>query len=80
MMMAEKEGLRERGGEGEKGGDISVWPREGWGIPACLLASRWQRADAASSTDFRHHSVGALRAIRRSCLLVAAVRAARGRW
>ena len=79
MMMAEKEGLRERGGEGEKGGDSSVWPREGWGIPACLLASRWQRADAASSTDFRHHSVGALRAIRRSCLLAAAVRATRGR-
>ena len=65
MMMAEKEGLREHGGEREKSGDSSVWPREGWGIPACLLASRWQRADAASSTDFRHHSVGALRAIRR---------------
>lgn len=58
MMMAEKEGLRERGGEGEKGGDSSVWPREGWGIPACLRASRRQRADAASLTDFRHHSVG----------------------
>lgn len=28
--MAEKEGLRERGGEGEKSGDSSVWPREGW--------------------------------------------------
>ena len=79
MMMAEKEGLRERGGEGEKGGDSSVWPQARWGIPACLRASRWQRADAASLTDFRLRPVGVLRAIRRSCLLAAAVRAARGR-
>lgn len=79
MMMAEKEGLRERGGEGGKSGDSGVWPQEGWGIPACLPASRRQRADAASLTDFRHHSVGALRAIRRSCLLAAAVRATLGR-
>lgn len=66
MMMAEKEGLRERGGEGEKGEDSGVWPQAGWDVLACLRASRWQRADAASLTDFRHYPVGALRAIRRS--------------
>lgn len=77
--MAEKEGLRERGGEGRRGGNNGVWPRAGCVIPACFRASRWQRADAASLTDFRQHSVGVLRAIRRSYLLAAAVRATRGR-